>query len=55
MHGVKWVTEEVTKGRPPQGCSRGEGTPEAAPEAVTGGWRRLPKRLGAVTVGYKCH
>ena len=19
------------------------------------GWRRLPKRLGAVTVGYKCH
>ena len=20
-----------------------------------GGWRRLPKRLGAVTVGYKCH
>ena len=21
----------------------------------TGGWRRLPKRLGAVTVGYKCH
>ena len=20
----------------------------------TGGWRRLPKRLGAVTVGYKC-
>ena len=21
----------------------------------TGGWRRLPKRLGAVIVGYKCH
>ena len=21
----------------------------------TGGWRRLPKRLRAVTVGYKCH
>ena len=21
----------------------------------TGGWRRLPKRLGAVTVGFKCH
>ena len=21
----------------------------------TGGWRRLPKRLGTVTVGYKCH
>ena len=21
----------------------------------TGGCRRLPKRLGAVTVGYKCH
>ena len=21
----------------------------------TGGWRRLPKRVGAVTVGYKCH
>ena len=20
-----------------------------------GGWRRLPKRSGAVTVGYKCH
>ena len=20
-----------------------------------GGWRRLPNRLGAVTVGYKCH
>ena len=20
-----------------------------------GGWRRLPKRLGPVTVGYKCH
>ena len=20
----------------------------------TGGWRRLPKRLGAVTAGYKC-
>ena len=22
---------------------------------LVGGWRRLPKRLGAVTVGYKCH
>ena len=21
----------------------------------TGGWRRLPKRLGAVSVSYKCH
>ena len=42
--------------RPPggggQGCIRREGTSEAAPKAV----RRLgPKRLGAVTVGYKCH
>ena len=25
------------------------------PSGQTGGWRRLPKRLGAVTVGYKCH
>ena len=23
--------------------------------SLTGGWRRLPKRLDAVTVGYKCH
>ena len=23
--------------------------------ACTGGWRRLSTRLGAVTVGYKCH
>ena len=24
-------------------------------EAVGGGWRRLPNRPGAATVGYKCH
>ena len=34
-----------SKGRSP---TRGPGTGEA------GGWRRLPKRLGAVTFGYKC-
>ena len=42
---------------PPQGCFRREGTPEAAPEAVRQAVRqavrRSPKRLGAVTVGYK--
>ena len=38
-----------------QGCIRKEGTSEAAQGRSTGGWRRLPKRLGAVTVGYKCH
>ena len=32
--------------RDPRGGSRSGGT---------GGWRRLRKRLGAVTVGYKCH
>ena len=38
-----------------QGCIGREGAPEEAPEAVVlGGWRRLPKRLGAATVGYKC-
>ena len=39
-----------------QGCIRRKGTSEAAPEAVRqadGGG--LPKRLGAVTVGYCCH
>jgi hypothetical protein len=35
-----------------QGCIRREGTSEGGPRS---GWRRLPKRLGAVTVGYKCH
>ena len=44
---------------PPEGCIRREGTSGPAPEAVRwavgGGWRRLPKRLGAVAVGCKCH
>ena len=39
-----------------QGCITREGTSEATPEAVRqaveGG---LPRRLWAVTVGYKCH
>ena len=40
----------------PQRCIRREGTSEVAHSSGwTGGWRRLPKRLGAVTVGYKCH
>ena len=38
-----------------QGCIRREGTSEAAREAQISGWRRLPQRFGAVTVGYKCH
>ena len=38
---------------PPQGCIGREGTSEAVLEK--GGWRGLPKRLWAVTVGYKCH
>ena len=42
---------------PPRGVHwKGGGALEAAPEAVrqaVGGG--LPKRLGAVTVGYKCH
>ena len=30
--------------------------PRGRPKSgLMGGWRRLPKRLGAVTVGYKCH
>ena len=37
------------------GCIRREGTSEAARSGWTGGWRGLPKRLGAVTVGYKWH
>ena len=35
-----------SKGRDLRGGPRG---------AWIGGWRTLPKRLGAVTVGYKCH
>ena len=37
-------------------CIRRDGTSEAAPEAVRQavGGGGLPKRLGAVTVGYKC-
>ena len=38
--GMHW------KGRGLRGGPRG---------GYTGGWRRLSKRLGAVTVGYKCH
>ena len=38
--GMHW------KGRDLRGGPRG---------GQAGGWRRLPKRLGAVTVGYKCH
>ena len=34
-----------------QGCSS-QRRPHTSGQ--TGGWRRLPKRLGAVTVGYKC-
>ena len=38
-----------------QGCIRREGTSEVVSRGgQTGDWRRLPKRLGAVTVGYKC-
>ena len=40
-----------------QGCIGGERAPEAVGGCRSGwigGWRRLPKRLGAVTVGYKC-
>ena len=39
---------------PPQGCIR-EGTSEAGPPVVRQAVGGLPKRLGAVTVGYKCH
>ena len=35
-----------SKGRDLRGGPRG---------GQAGGWRRLPKRLGAATVGYKCH
>ena len=38
-----------------QGCIKKEGTSKAVGGGERGGWRRLPKRLGAVTVGYKCH
>ena len=44
--------------RSAKGCIRREGTSEGGPAAVrqaVGGDRRLPKRLGAVTVRYKCH
>ena len=34
---------------------RGSGLSGGPRSGWTGGWRRLPKRLGAVTVGYKCH
>ena len=38
--------QNTTASRSAQGCiGEGEGTSEAAPEAV-GGWRRLPNRLG---------
>ena len=34
---------------------KGRGVKNGATSGKTGGWRRLPKRLWAVTVGYKCH
>ena len=34
---------------------KGRGHRGGPRSGYTGGWRRLPKRLGAVTVGYKCH
>ena len=42
-----WAAAEMHwKGNDRKGDPRG---------GYTGGWRRLPERLGAVTVGYKCH
>ena len=35
--------------------SKGRGLRSGPRGGYAGGWRRLPKRLGAVTVGYKCH
>ena len=41
---------------PPKRCiGRGRGLRGGPKSGSAGGWRRLPKRLGAVTVGYKCH
>ena len=42
--GLPRLTLEERRGG--QGRIRREGTSEAAPEAETGGWRRLPKRIG---------
>ena len=44
--GVKYGAGMHWKGRDLRGRPK---------SAQIGGWRRLPKRLGAVTVGYKCH
>ena len=46
-HSAAWRTQ---CGAQPQGCIGREGISEAAP----GGWGGCQKRLGAVTVGYKC-
>ena len=29
--------------------------PQRQPQKRLGGWRRMPKRLGAGAIGYKCH
>ena len=39
----------------PKGCNKKGKGPRRRPQRRLGGWGRLPKRLGAVTVGYKCH
>ena len=41
------MATESSKGFHPNACHTLRGS--------IGGWRRLPKRLGAVTVGDKCH
>ena len=48
MRGMsdRWSAGMHQNGRGRRGGPRG---------GQTGGWRRLPKRLGAVSVGYKCH
>ena len=37
------------------GMKKGRGLRGGPSSGEAGGWRRLLKRLGAVTVGYKCH
>ena len=64
------LVEVICRGMPPQGPGVGTrrgGCPDPGihwkrkgfrgghSSSQKGGWRRLSKRLGAVTVGYRCH
>ena len=46
---------DIVGGGCPRDALEGKGLQRGLQRRLIGGWRRLPNRLGAVTVGYKCH